>query len=68
MPQSNDLLNATELIAGQNRFHVWLSSNRKAHSHGLQNQCLGGREVYLLSVDVVARREGVNCAIVHSHE
>lgn len=34
MPQSNDLLNATVLIAGQKRFHVWLSSDRKAHSHG----------------------------------
>lgn len=28
--------------------------------------CEGGR--CLLSVDVVVRREGVNCATVHSHE
>lgn len=32
MPQSNDLLSAAVLIAGQTRSHVWLSSDRKAHT------------------------------------
>lgn len=50
MPQSNDLLNATVLIVGQNRFHVWLSSDGKAYSHGLQ---VPGR-VYVREGDVSA--------------